>query len=205
VRQGRDGFALDGNAVLVNFTVECLAKHDFILEDFVRRYMGFVAIVEPKVRAIEEVKASHVDDSRYFRLLFCPEENRGGKDSLESLDHTAIVGAVLGQAKEFKDLGGRFEADRTGLLFHGEGSDPDGNQAVLAERQAESGMSRDFEREAAVTSSVNELAARRPAQGNAAEDEGPGIETQVLPAELALLTDEMDRLELFEAAASDSD
>jgi hypothetical protein len=66
-------------------------------------------------------------------------------------------------------------------------------------------MSRDFEREAAVTSSVNELAARRPAQGNAAEDEGPGIETQVLPAELALLTDEMDRLELFEAAASDSD
>ena len=66
-------------------------------------------------------------------------------------------------------------------------------------------MSRDFEREAAVTPCVNELAAGRPAQGNAAEDEGPGIETQVLPAELALLADEMDSFELLEAAASDSD
>jgi len=66
-------------------------------------------------------------------------------------------------------------------------------------------MSRDVEREAAVTVSVNELAATRPAQGNAAEDEGPGIETQVLPAELALLADEMDSFELSEAAASESD
>ena len=96
--------------------------------------MGFVAIAEPKVHAIKKVKASQVHDWRFVRLLFCAEENRGGKDSLESLDHAAIVGAVLGQAKEFKDLGGRFEADRTGLLFHGEGSDPDGNQAVLAVR-----------------------------------------------------------------------
>jgi hypothetical protein len=102
-------------------------------------------------------------------------------------------------------LGGRFEVDRSGLLFHGEGSDPDGNQAVLAVRQPESGMSRDFEREAAVTPCVNELAARRPAQGNAAEDEGPGIETQVLPAELALLADEMDSFELLEAAPRDFD
>jgi hypothetical protein len=151
------------------------------------------------------VKASQVDDWRVFRPLFCAEGNRGGKDSLESLDHAAIVGAVLGQAKEFKDLGGRFEVDRTGLLFHREGSNPDGNQAVLAVRQAESGMSRDFEREAAVTSSVNELAAVRPAQGNAAEAEEPGIETQVLPAGLALLADEVDGFELPEAAASDPD
>jgi len=115
------------------------------------------------------------------------------------------VGAVLGQAEEFKDLGGRFKVDGTGLLFHREGSDPDGNQAVLAVRQTEPRMSRDFEREAAVTPCVNELAARRPAQGDAAEDEGPGIEAQVLPAELALLADEMDSFELLEAAARDSD
>ena len=66
-------------------------------------------------------------------------------------------------------------------------------------------MSRDFEREAAVTPCVNELAAQRSAQGNAAEDEGPGIKTQFLPAELALLADEMDGFELPEATASDSD
>jgi hypothetical protein len=151
------------------------------------------------------VKASHVDERRFFGLLFSSEENRGGKDSLESFDHAAIVGAVLGQAKEFKDLGGGFKVDRTDVLFHREGSDPDGNQAVLAVRQAEAGMSRDFEREAAVTPCVNELAARRPAQGNAAEDEGPGIEAQVLPAELALLANEVNSFQLREAAARDSD
>jgi len=89
--------------------------------------MLFVAIAEPKAHAIEKVKASQIHDWRFVRLLFCAEENRGGKDSLESLDHAAIVGAVLGQVKEFKDLGGRFKVDRTGVLFHREGSNPDGN------------------------------------------------------------------------------
>ncbi len=86
--------------MLVNFTVECLAEHDFILEAFVRGYMGFFAIVEPKVHTVKRVKASHVDDRRFFRSLVGAEENRSGKDALESLDHAAIVGAVLGQAKE---------------------------------------------------------------------------------------------------------
>ena len=94
--------------------------------------------------------------------------------------------------------------NRTGLLFHGEGSDPDGNQAVLAVRQTEPGMSSDFEREAAVAPSVNELAARRSAQWNAAEDEGPGIEAEILPAELALLAIEVDGFELLEATGANS-
>jgi hypothetical protein len=66
-------------------------------------------------------------------------------------------------------------------------------------------MSRDFEREAAVTPCVNELAARRPAQGDAAEDEGPGIEAQFLPAELALLANEVNGFQLRKAAPGDSD
>jgi hypothetical protein len=66
-------------------------------------------------------------------------------------------------------------------------------------------MSHDFERERAVTPCVNELPAGRPAQGNAAEDEGPGIEAQLLSAELALLTNEMNSSQLPEATATDSD
>ena len=58
--------------------------------------------------------------------------------------------------------------------------------------------------EAAVAPSVNEFAAGRSAQGNAAEDEGPGIEAQVLPAELALLANEVDGFELLEATDADS-
>jgi len=153
---------------------------------------------------IEKVKASQVDDWCFFWLLFCAEENRGGKDSLESLDHAAIMGAVLGQPKEFQDLGGRCKVDRTGFLFHGEGSDPDGNQAVLAVRQTEPRVSSDFEREPAVTPSVNELAAGRPPQRNAAENEGPGIKAQVLSAELALLADEMDGLEFLESPLAEA-
>jgi hypothetical protein len=109
------------------------------------------------------------------------------------------MGAVLGQPKKFQDLGGRCKVDRTSFLFHGEGSDPDGNQAVLAIRQTEPRVSSDFEREPAVTPSVNELAAGRPAQGNAAENERPGIKAQVLSAELALLANEMDGLEFLES------
>ena len=124
---------ITGNAT-EDFTVECLAEYDLISEVFTRGQVAFVVSVEPKVHAIEKVKASQVDDWCFFWLLFCAEENRGGKDSLESLDHAAIMGAVLGQVKEFKDLGGRFEVDRTGVLFHRESSDPDGNQAVLAVR-----------------------------------------------------------------------
>jgi len=195
---------ITGNAT-EDFTVECLAEYDLISEVFTRGQVAFVVSVEPKVHAIEKVKTRQVHDWRFFRALFCAEEDRRGKDSLESLDHAAIVGAVLGQAEEFKDLGGRFKVDGTGLLFHREGSDPDGNQAVLAVRQTEPRMSRDFEREAAVTPSVNELAARRPAQGNAAEDEGAGVETQVLPAELALLANEVNGFQLRKAAPGDSD
>ena len=35
------------------------------------------------------MKASQVHDWRFVRLVVCAEENRGGKDSLESLDHAA--------------------------------------------------------------------------------------------------------------------
>jgi len=51
LRQGRDCLALDRYPVLIDFTVECLAKDDFILEGIVCRDMGFVAIVELKVHA----------------------------------------------------------------------------------------------------------------------------------------------------------
>jgi hypothetical protein len=66
-------------------------------------------------------------------------------------------------------------------------------------------MRRDFEKESAITPSVNESSARRSAQGNAAEDEGPGIKAQVLPAELALLANEVNSFQLLEAAPGDSD
>ncbi len=94
--------------------------------------------------------------------------------------------------------------DRTGLVFHGESSDPDGNQTVLAVRQAEPGMSRDFEREAAFAASVDELVCRRLAQGQAAKDERSGVISEVLLVLLTLLADHLDGLEFLESLLRDS-
>jgi len=116
VRQGRDGLALDRYPVLIDFTVECLAKDDFILEGFVRRSMGFVAIVEPKVHAIKKVKASQVHDWRFVRLLFCAEENRGGKDSLESLDHAAVVGGRPWASERIQGFGRQIRSGSHGCF-----------------------------------------------------------------------------------------
>ena len=66
-------------------------------------------------------------------------------------------------------------------------------------------MGGNLQGEPAIPSGVNPLVGGRPPQGDTAEDEGPGVKTQALPAELALLADEMGSFELLEAEASDSD
>jgi hypothetical protein len=134
VRQGGYDLALHRNRVLADLSIRSLAEDYNIVEAFLQRWLELVVAIKPKLHLINEVEAAPVDNGVFLEMIFGSEENVGGKDSLESLDHAAIVGAVLGQAKEFKDLGGRFEVDRTGVLFHREGSDPDGNQAVLAVR-----------------------------------------------------------------------
>ena len=58
VRQGRDCLALDRYPVRIDFTVECLAKYDFLLEGFMSGWMALVAIVEPEVHTINGVNAS---------------------------------------------------------------------------------------------------------------------------------------------------
>jgi hypothetical protein len=95
--------------------------------------MGFVAIAEPKVHAIKKVKASHVHHWRFIRLLFCAEENRGGKHSLESLDHAVIMrlawisaaGHVLDAYKAWGTQAFNALFDRRGRVEPGCGLRPD--------------------------------------------------------------------------------
>ena len=62
--------------------------------------------VEPKVHAIEELKARQVRDCRALWLVFSAEEDGGREDALKTFNHAAIVRAILGQSKELEDLGG---------------------------------------------------------------------------------------------------
>jgi hypothetical protein len=163
-----------------------------------------VAAVEPKLQAVEKLKAGLVDDCRLVGSAFAAKEDCGGEHTLEPLDHAAIMGAVLRQAKELQDLGRAPKANRAALLEDSEGGDPDGNQAVLAVRQTEARVGSDFEREPAVVPRVDELAAGGSAQRNTAEYEGPGVVAKLLPAGIALLADELDGFELLEASSADS-
>lgn len=82
MRQRSHNLALDRNTVLVDFAIECLAEDDLILEVFSGRCLVFLGAVEPKLHAVEELKAGQIDDSRSVRLLFGAEEDCGGEDPL---------------------------------------------------------------------------------------------------------------------------
>ena len=65
-------------------------------------------------------------------------------------------------------------------------------------------MGGNLQGEPAVSSSVNELATGRLSQWNTAEYKGARIKAQVLPAELALLANKVDRVELLQATLTNS-
>ena len=62
--------------------------------------------VEPELHAIEELKARQVDDSHALWLLFRAEKDGGREDPLKTLNHAAIVRAILGEPEEIEELGG---------------------------------------------------------------------------------------------------
>jgi len=108
------------------------------------------------------------------------------------------------QLQEFEHLGSASEANSTALLFDGESGYPDGNETALPEGQTEIGMSNDFEEELAILPAMNQLGRRRATQGDTAEDEGPCLITDLLPAFFSLLSDERDRVEVVELVFADS-
>ena len=61
-------------------------------------------------------------------------------------------------------------------------------------------MSDDMEKELAVVPAMNELGGWRAAERKSAENEGPRIEGQLLPAGGTLLPDQADRFDLLEPA-----
>jgi len=65
-------------------------------------------------------------------------------------------------------------------------------------------VSGDVEKESAVTSRMNQLGAGRPAERNAAENEGSGMVGKLLLALLPFLADEGDGLKLAKSELCDA-
>jgi hypothetical protein len=106
---------------------------------------------------------------------------------LEALHHAAVIAAVLGKSEKLEHLSGTAKTNSPVLLAKGERGNPDGYEPVLAKRQSEIGMADDVKEEVSVASSVNKLIAGDGPQWNAAEDEGSGVEGNLLFALLVVL------------------
>jgi hypothetical protein len=85
------------------------------------------------------------------------------------------LSAILAEPEILKQLGWTLEVNDAILLFLSEGGDPDGDQAILAERQAETRVRGDFEEKLAVAPEIGELILPRLSQRQTAKDERPGV------------------------------
>jgi hypothetical protein len=201
-RQRSHNLALDRNTVPVDFAIESLPEDHLIFGVFPGRWPVFLRGVEPKMHAVEVLKAARSMTAVRSGCCSVPKKTLA-EGSLEPLYHVTIVRAVLGQAKELKDLGGAYKANGSVLLHDREGGKPGRDQAILSVGQSESGMGGDFEKEAAVATGVQELVAPRPPQRNAAKHEGPSVVAKLLSRELTLLSNELDGFDLLEASFGD--
>jgi len=89
-------------------------------------------------------------------LIVCTEEDGRCKDTLECLDDSPIVTAVLRQVEEVEHLRGALEINGPTLLLDGERGYPYGDEPILAEGETESWMTGDFQEEISIASGVDE-------------------------------------------------
>lgn len=162
VGQGSNNFSFYRYSVLVNLAIKLLAEQDRIAVRAMGACLLVLSCVKPKSHAVEKVKPSPVDHCSRLGLLLTSKKDRGAEDVLEAIDKAAIVRAVFGKAKEIKHLSRGVKMNLPGFLPDGERSNPDGDQAVLAEGQTEIGMADDLKEEVAVAASMRTLVLRRP-------------------------------------------
>lgn len=123
---------------------------------------------------------------------------------MKSCLHSPVLATVLAKPKIVKELGGAFEADNALSLAQGECGEPDWDQTVLSIGKPEARVGSDFEEEAAVSASVNELVGERPAQGKPTEHKGTGVVSNYLLSIFTLLADHLDVLEFLDSLLGDT-
>ena len=131
--EGGDDLPLNRNPVCVDFTIKCLAYSNDVVMPTDRRKFTF-GRDEPELQVIEEMEAAPIEEWSGVRMIFGSEENGCAEEPLEAIHEAAVVWAVFGKMEKVKHLGGRIEMELAGFLAQGERGHPDGDEAVLAER-----------------------------------------------------------------------
>lgn len=203
--QGGNNLAFYRYSVLVNLAIKHLAEQDGIEVAAAGAYLFVLGGVEPEFHAVEEVEPGPVDHCSRFGLLFSSEEDCGTEDPLEAIDKAAIVRTVFRKAEEIKHLSRGVKMNLAGFLPDGKRCDPDRNQAVLTEGQAELRMADNLKEETTVPAGMESLVSRGSAQWNTTEDERPGMEGEFLLAIVTLLADKLNRFELLHPPLRDSE
>jgi len=121
--------ALHGHAMAVDFAIECFAEGDLV------RVVA-VVISEPGVKLIKKVKTSPIDHTIAAGLVFGTEENRRSKNPLKALRAPAVISTIFRESEEVEHLGSTAETYRAAFLTKGKRSNPNRNEAILAERKA---------------------------------------------------------------------
>lgn len=205
VGEAFDDFGVDGDGVILDLLPEGFAQFDDVFE-FLGGEGGLVFMaVEPELHAVEVMEAGPVEDEVFADVAFGAEEDGGGENALEAFDEAAVVGSGFLEAEGFEHFAGGAEADGAAVLAEGEGGDPDGDDPVLAEGEAETGVAGEAQEELAVLAGVFEGGFGDAADGEAAEDEGAGIEDEVLLPFLAFGVDDFDGGEFFGFAFGDGE
>jgi hypothetical protein len=186
------GMTFHRYSMLVDLVVEGFAQGDGVDGVILGRRTLGVIWGKPKVEMIKKVETRRINQAIGIGVIMGAEEDRGCEDSLEALNHPSIMAPIGSETKEIEHLEGSIKADDTAFLLHGEGGHPDGDQPVLAERQAELRMSRNLEKEPPVPSGVDHLIGSRTAERRATEDKRPCAESEFLLPRVALLACELN-------------
>jgi len=115
----------------VDLVVECFAERDCVLGSVVYGHR-LITVVEPKMNLVKKVQTRPVGQATAFGVIVGAEEDGGCEDSLECLDDSVIVAAILGQMEKVEHLSSALEPNGTALLLDGERRYPDRDEAILA-------------------------------------------------------------------------
>jgi hypothetical protein len=152
----------------------------------------------PHSEAIEETEPRAVEHILPTRIVAGTKVHCAAKDALETVRETTVRDTVVRQAEFFKNLRTGLKLDYPTPLAHGLSSSPDGDEPVLAERESVLGVTVDLEEEPAVAAPVDHRANWWPLQRHSTEHERTSAVDEVLSILGALLSDELDDLDLFQ-------
>ncbi len=102
VGQAGNKLPLHWNRVLMDLLIEVVAQCNYVIG--LIRFWGVLRLcaVEPEIHAIQKMEPSDVEALASGPIFVGPEEDAGRKDTLETLDETAVVNAVLWKFQELE-------------------------------------------------------------------------------------------------------